>query len=163
MLRQSATFSAQLLIIFHWIAAIFSADFGLSRHLAEGCLAKTPVLVHGGSKITKSACMVKGKGAHASAITGSAILVPMRAVSFFHTFILLFEKSIELCCLRYALAELNMSFWRRVQRKHQKPRCRVWGLRLVRRSSLLYLECKISLLCSWVKCLGAFSFPRFCR
>src|SRR5208283_291873 len=69
----------------------------------------------------------------------------------------------SLCCLRYALAELNRSFWRLVQRKRQKPCCQAWGLRLVRRSSLLYLECKISLLCSWAVCLAAFAFPRFCR
>ena len=90
----AATFSAQLLIIRHWIVAIFSIDLGLSRHLAEGCFAKTPVLLQGGSKTTKSASPTRGKGAIASAMTGWAILFSIRSVSFFHAWSLRVEKSI---------------------------------------------------------------------
>ena len=74
---------------------MFLIELELRRHLAEGCLAKTPVLVHGGSKITKSASPTKGTDIETSATKGSAFLVSMRAVSFFHVFMRLTEKSTE--------------------------------------------------------------------
>src|ERR1035437_2653889 len=90
-----ATFSAQLLIICHCSSDMFRIELGLRRHFAEGCLPNTPVLVQGGSKTTRSASPSKGTETMASATTGSAILVPMRLVSFFHVFMRLAEKSTE--------------------------------------------------------------------
>ena len=70
-------------------------EFGLRRHFAEGCFANTPVLVHGGSKMTRSASPTKGTDIETSANRGSAFLAPMREVSFFHVFMRLAEKSTE--------------------------------------------------------------------
>ena len=74
---------------------MFLIELGLRRHLVEGCFANTPVLVHGGSKITKSASPTKGTDIEISATRGSAFLVSIRAVSFFHVFMRLAEKSTE--------------------------------------------------------------------
>ncbi len=75
---------------------MFAMDLGLSRHFAEGCLAKTPELVQGGSNTSRSASPIRGTETRASATTGSAILVPMRAISFCQVFMRLAEKSTEM-------------------------------------------------------------------
>ena len=82
------TWFVQLLSICHWIAAILSIERGVSLHFDEGSLAKVPVLVHGGSSMTRSASVWKGKGLQALAIIGSAFAAPMRRVSSFQTLIL---------------------------------------------------------------------------
>src|SRR4030042_6532884 len=102
-----ATFSAQLLIICHWSPDMFWIDLGLKRHFAEGCLAKTPVLVQGGSKTTRSASPTSGMDILMSATSGSAILAPMRLVSFCHVFMRFGEKSNEIklpwFCISWAM------------------------------------------------------------
>jgi len=63
----------------------------VSRHFASGDLPKVPVLVHGGSKMTRSAETFKGMEDGTSATIGSAFSVPILFVTFFHMCILRFE------------------------------------------------------------------------
>lgn len=90
------TFGTQLLIICCWIWLMFAMDFGLRRHFAEGCLANTPELVQGGSRMTISASPVSGIDMRVSVTMGWVILVFMRLVSFCQVCMRLAEKSTEI-------------------------------------------------------------------